>query len=168
MPKYRAVQVTSAGGPFEFVEKEIAQPGPRQVRVKIEACGLCHSDVLTKMGYWPGIQYPRIPGHEIAGVIDAIGSEVPDWKPGQRVGIGWYGGHCGHCESCRRGDFVTCRFGQITGITFDGGYAEYIIVPFQVLASIPEELSAVEAAPLMCAGITTFNSLRHRDRKSVV
>jgi len=161
MPNYRAVQVTSAGGPFELVEKEIAQPGPRQVRVKIEACGLCHSDVLTKMGYWPGIQYPRIPGHEIAGVIDAIGSEVPDWKPGQRVGIGWYGGHCGHCESCRRGDFVTCRFGQITGITFDGGYAEYIIVPFQVLASIPDELTAVDAAPLMCAGITTFNSLRH-------
>ena len=161
MSKYRAVQVTSAGGPFELVEKEIPQPGPRQVLVKVEACGLCHSDVLTKMGHWPGIKYPRIPGHEIAGVIEAVGSDVPDWKNGQRVGIGWYGGHCGHCESCRRGDFVTCRFGQIAGITYDGGYAEYIVVPFEALALIPNELTAVEAAPLMCAGITTFNSLRH-------
>jgi D-arabinose 1-dehydrogenase-like Zn-dependent alcohol dehydrogenase len=161
MPKMRAVQVASAGGPFELVEREIPQPGPRQVRVKVEACGLCHSDVLTKMALWPGIKFPRVPGHEIAGVVDAIGPDVPDWKLGQRVGIGWHGGHCGHCESCRRGDFITCRFGQIPGITYDGGYADYVLVPFEALALIPDELNAVEAGPLMCAGITTFNALRH-------
>ncbi len=161
MPKYRAVQVARAGGPFELVEREIPQPGPRQVRVKVEACGLCHSDVLTKMGLWPGIEFPRVPGHEIAGVIDAVGTEVPEWKSGQRVGIGWFGGNCGHCESCRRGDFITCRYLPIPGITIDGGYAEYVVVPFEALALIPEELSAVDAAPLMCAGVTTFNSLRN-------
>ena len=161
MAKMRAVQVVNAGGPFQLVEREIPQPGPRQVRVKVEACGLCHSDVLTKMGLWPGIQFPRVPGHEVAGAIDAVGSDVPDWNVGQRVGIGWHGGHCGHCESCRRGDFITCRYGQIPGITYDGGYADYILVPFEALALIPDELTAVEAGPLMCAGITTFNSLRH-------
>lgn len=167
MKKMRAVQVTGPGGPFEMVEREIPEPGPRQVRVKVQACGLCHSDSLTKEGHWPGIQYPRAPGHEIAGVIDAVGSEVPQWRPGQRVGIGWHGGHCDYCESCRRGSFVTCRRGQTPGITYDGGYADYVLVPFEALASIPDDLSAVEAGPLMCAGITTFNSLRNsgaRDR----
>jgi alcohol dehydrogenase/propanol-preferring alcohol dehydrogenase len=158
--KMRAVQVTQPGGPFELVEREIPQPGPRQVRVRVEACGLCHSDVMAKEGYFPGIQYPRVPGHEIAGVIDAVGSDVPDWKPGQRVGIGWHGGHCGHCERCRRGDFVTCQRMPVPGFTIDGGYAEYMVAPFESLASIPDGLSAVDAGPLMCAGITTFNSLR--------
>jgi D-arabinose 1-dehydrogenase-like Zn-dependent alcohol dehydrogenase len=166
MAKMRAVQVKSGNGPFEMVEREIPEPGPRQVRVKVEACGLCHSDSLTKMGIWPGIQYPRVPGHEIAGVIDAIGSQVPEWKVGQRVGVGWHGGHCGYCERCRRGDFITCVRGQIPGITYDGGYQDYVLVPFEALALIPEELSAAEAGPLMCAGITTFNSLRHSGAKA--
>ncbi len=161
MAKMRAVQVPNPGGPFQMVEREIPQPGPRQVRVKVQACGLCHSDSLTKEGYWPGIQYPRVPGHEIAGVIDAVGKDVPRWKPGQRVGIGWYGGHCGYCNACRRGSFVTCESGQISGITMDGGYADHVITPFEALALIPEELKAAEAGPLMCAGITTFNSLRN-------
>ena len=161
MPRMRAVQATRPGGPFEMVEREVPQPGPRQVRVKVQACGLCHSDSLTKEGHWPGIQYPRVPGHEIAGVIDAAGKEVPRWQPGQRVGIGWQGGYCGYCDSCRRGSFVTCQSAPIPGITTDGGYADYVVVPFEALASIPRELSAVEAGPLMCAGITTFNSLRN-------
>jgi D-arabinose 1-dehydrogenase-like Zn-dependent alcohol dehydrogenase len=144
-----------------MVEREIPQPGPREVRVKVQACGLCHSDSLTKEGHWPGIQYPRVPGHEISGVIDALGKEVPKWRAGQRVGIGWYGGHDGYCESCRRGSFITCQNLQIPGITRDGGYADYVVVPFEALASIPDDLSAVQAGPLMCAGITTFNSLRH-------
>jgi alcohol dehydrogenase/propanol-preferring alcohol dehydrogenase len=160
MPKMRAVQVTQAKGPFELVEREIPQPGPRQVRVRVEACGLCHSDATLKEGQWPGLRYPRVPGHEIAGVIDAVGADVPEWKTGQRVGIGWDGGHCGYCEPCRRGDFVTCRHLGIPGFTYDGGYAEYVVAPFEALASIPRELSAVEAGPLMCAGVTTFNSLR--------
>jgi len=157
----RAVQVSKSGGPFELVEREIPQPGPRQVRVKVQACGLCHSDALTKEGHWPGIAYPRVPGHEIAGVIDAVGSEVPRWKVGQRVGIGWLGGYCGHCESCRRGIFIACTNQQVTGITMDGGYQEFLVVPFEGLALIPDEISAVDAGPLMCAGITTFNSLRN-------
>lgn len=161
MPKMRAVQIARAGGPFEHVEREIPQPGKRQVRIKVQACGLCHSDVLTKEGLWPGVSYPRIPGHEIAGVIDAVGSEVPQWKPGQRVGVGWLGGYCGYCEACRRGSFVTCANQLISGITMDGGYADYVLVPFEGLALIPEELTAVDAGPLMCAGITTFNSLRN-------
>jgi len=143
------------------VEREILQPGPRQVRVKVQACGLCHSDVLTKEGHWPGMKYPRVPGHEVAGVIDAIGSEVPRWKPGQRVGVGWLGSYCGHCESCRRGSFVTCANQLISGVTMDGGYQDYVVVPFEALALIPDELSPIEAGPLMCAGITTFNSLRN-------
>ena len=157
----RAVQVPRPGGPFEIVEREILQPGPRQVRVQVQACGLCHSDVLTKEGHWPGMKYPRVPGHEVAGVIDAIGSEVPRWKPGQRVGVGWLGSYCGHCESCRRGSFVTCANQLISGVTMDGGYQDYVVVPFEALALIPDELSPIEAGPLMCAGITTFNSLRN-------
>lgn len=161
MPKMRAVQVNKPGGAFEMVEREIPQPGRREVRVKVQACGLCHSDSLTKQGHWPGIIYPRVPGHEIAGVIDHIGPEVPGWKVGQRVGIGWLGSYCGYCESCRRGSFVTCANQKITGITMDGGYEDYVLVPFEGLAAIPNEISPVDAGPLMCAGITTFNSLRN-------
>ena len=161
MPKMRAVQVSRPGGLFEMVEREIPEPGPRQIRVKVQACGVCHSDSLTKEGHWPGIAYPRVPGHEIAGVIDAVGSEVPHWKPGQRVGIGWLGSYCGYCESCRRGSFITCANQGITGITMDGGYQDYVLAPFEALASIPDEITPVEAGPLMCAGITTFNSLRN-------
>jgi len=144
-----------------MVEREIPEPGPRQVRVKVQACGLCHSDSLTKEGHWPGIKYPRVPGHEIAGVIDAIGSEVPQWRPGQRVGVGWLGSYCGYCQPCRRGSFVTCANQLISGITMDGGYQDYVLVPFEGLALVPDDLSPIEAGPLMCAGITTFNSLRN-------
>ncbi len=161
MAKMRVAQVPKPNADFEIVEREIPQPGPRQVRIKVQACGLCHSDSFTKMGLWPGIEYPRAPGHEIAGVIDAIGAGVPDWQPGQRVGVGWHGGHDGHCASCRRGDFITCVNARVPGISYDGGYAEYVVVPFEALARIPEELSPIEAGPLMCAGITTYNSLRH-------
>jgi len=161
MAKMRAVQVPSAKADFQLVEREIPTPAARQVRIRVQACGLCHSDLLTKEAMWPGIQLPRVPGHEIAGVIDAVGKEVPEWKVGDRVGVGWHGGNCGHCESCRRGDFVTCRYLQVTGISYDGGYADYVVVPFEALARIPAELSPADAAPLMCAGVTTFNSLRH-------
>jgi len=157
----RAVQVSRPGGPLELVERQVPEPGPRQVRVRVQACGLCHSDVLTREGHWPGIVYPRVPGHEIAGVIDAAGADVPKWKVGQRVGIGWLGGYCGYCEPCRRGNFVTCSNQQVTGITIDGGYQEFVVVPFEALAVIPDEISSVDAGPLMCAGITTFNSLRN-------
>jgi D-arabinose 1-dehydrogenase-like Zn-dependent alcohol dehydrogenase len=161
MAKMRAVQIPGAGGPFELVGREIPDPGAGWVRIKVQACGICHSDSLVKEGHWPGIAYPRVPGHEVAGTIDAVGSEVAGWKPGQRVGVGWYGGHCGYCESCRRGDFITCRKGLVTGISYDGGYADYMIAPAQTLALVPPELSAAEAAPLLCAGITTYNSLRN-------
>ena len=161
MAKMRVVRVTKANGPFELIEQDIPQPGPRHVRVKVEACGLCHSDSFTKEGIWPGIEYPRAPGHEIAGTIDAVGADVPKWKVGQRVGVGWHGGHCGYCDSCRRGDFITCSNGQVPGISYDGGYADYVVVPYEALAMMPAELPAREAAPLMCAGITTFNALRH-------
>ena len=157
----RAIQVSRPGGPFEMVEREIPQPGPRQVRVKVQACGLCHSDSLTKEGHFPGMTYPRVPGHEVAGVIDAVGSEVPRWRVGQYVGVGWLGSYCGYCDSCRRGSFVTCANQLITGITMDGGYQDYVLVPFEGLALIPNEISPVDAGPLMCAGITTFNSLRN-------
>lgn len=157
----RAVQVSRPGGPLEMVERPIPQPGPREVRVKVQACGLCHSDSLTKDGHWPGISYPRVPGHEIAGVIDAIGGDVPRWTPGHRVGIGWLGGYCGYCDACRRGIFIACANQRVTGITIDGGYQEYVLVPFEGLAAIPDEVAAVDAGPLMCAGITTFNALRH-------
>jgi len=156
------MQVRHPGGPIEMAEREVPEPGAGSVRIKVEACGICHSDVFTKDGLWPGIEFPRVPGHEIAGTIDAIGKEVVGWRAGERVGIGWHGGHCGHCLSCRRGDFVTCQVApQIPGITCDGGYAEYVIAPAEALALIPEGLKTVEAGPLMCAGITTFNSLRH-------
>src|SRR6185437_4596941 len=159
----RSVHVTKANGPFELVEKDIPEPGARQVRIKVQTCGICHSDSFTKEGLFPGIQYPRVPGHEIAGVIDVIGKNVStaQWKAGQRVAVGWHGGHCGYCESCRRGDFVTCRYGQVPGISYDGGYADYMIAPTEALAIIPDELSATDAAPLMCAGITTYNALRN-------
>lgn len=162
MPKTRALQISSKGGPFQLVEREMLQPPPGSVRIKVQACGICHSDIYTKEGIWPGLQYPRIPGHEVAGEIDALGSNVPGWSIGDRVGVGWHGGHCGYCESCRRGDFVLCGVaGQITGITVDGGYAEHMIAPAGVLARVPEQLSAADAAPLMCAGVTTYNSLRN-------
>ena len=162
MSTMHAVQVTRANGPLEIVEREIPEPAQGSVRIKIEACGICHSDSVTKEGIWPGIRFPRVPGHEIAGVIDAVGAGVAGWKEGQRVGVGWHGGHCGYCDSCRRGDFVTCQVApQIPGIAYDGGYAEYTIAPAGALALIPDGLSAVEAAPLMCAGVTTYNSLRN-------
>ncbi len=161
MPGMRAVQVTSAKGPFELVEREIPIPSAGQVLIKVQACGVCHSDALTKEGAFPGIAYPRVPGHEVVGVIDKVGERVPNWKPGQRVGVGWHGGHCGHCLSCRRGDFVTCVNLQIPGISYDGGYAEYMVAPFEALAEIPDDLLAAEAAPLLCAGITTYNALRN-------
>jgi D-arabinose 1-dehydrogenase-like Zn-dependent alcohol dehydrogenase len=162
MSKMRVVQVTHPNGPLELVEREIPEPGAGSVRIKVEACGICHSDSLTKEGAWPGIEYPRVPGHEIAGIIDAVGAGVAGWTAGQRVGVGWHGGHCGYCDSCRRGDFITCQIApQISGITYDGGYADYMIAPAGALALIPEGLSAVDAGPLMCAGITTFNSLRN-------
>jgi len=157
----RSVQVTRPNGPFEIVDRDIPEPDNKQVRMKVQACGICHSDSFTKQGSFPGIVYSRVPGHEIAGIIDKVGNDVTQWKPGQRVAVGWYGGHCGHCESCRRGDFITCKFAQVPGISYDGGYADYMIAPVETLASIPEELSAVEAAPLMCAGITTYNALRN-------
>src|SRR6266496_609706 len=157
----RSVQVSKANGPFEIVEKDIPEPGNRQVRIKVQACGVCHSDSFTKEGLFPGIQYPRVPGHEIAGLIDKLGADVTQWESGQRVAVGWHGGHCGHCESCRRGDFVTCKNLQVPGISYDGGYADYMIAPIEALALIPEQLSAIEAAPLMCAGITTYNALRN-------
>jgi D-arabinose 1-dehydrogenase-like Zn-dependent alcohol dehydrogenase len=156
-----SVQVSEPRGPFEIVERDIPEPGPMQVRIKVQACGVCHSDSFTKEGLFPGIQYPRVVGHEIAGVIDKVGKDVTQWEPRQRVAVGWHGGHCGHCESCRRGDFVTCTYLQVPGISYDGGYADYVIAPTQALALIPEQLSAVEAAPLMCAGITTYNALRN-------
>jgi len=164
----RSVQVSKPGGPFEMVERDIPEPDPMQVRIKVQACGICHSDSFTKEGLFPGIQYPRVPGHEIAGVIDAVGKGIAaattttsNWKEGQRVAVGWHGGHCGHCESCRRGDFVTCHYAQVPGISYDGGYSDYVIVPHETVALVPDELSATEAAPLMCAGITTYNALRN-------
>ncbi len=166
MAKMRAAQVGAGKAPFEIVEREIPEPGPGSVRVKVQASGICHSDSLTKEGIWPGIAYPRVPGHEVAGVVDALGQGVVDLKVGTRVGLGWHGGHCGHCDSCRRGDFITCRVGQIPGITFDGGHADYVVAPAVALARIPDSLSAADAGPLMCAGITTFNSLRHAGASS--
>jgi D-arabinose 1-dehydrogenase-like Zn-dependent alcohol dehydrogenase len=161
MPSMQAVQVSSANGAFEVVERDIPEPAAFQVRVKVQACGVCHSDSFTKTGGYPGLQFPRVPGHEIVGLIDAVGQGVPNWRMGQRVGVGWHGGHCGHCLSCRRGDFITCVNGKVPGLSYDGGYAEYMIAPFEALASVPDELSAAEAAPLLCAGITTFNALRN-------
>lgn len=162
MSKMRVVQVPRPNGPFELVEREIPEPGAGSVRIKVEACGICHSDSFTKEGTWPGIQYPRVPGHEVAGIIDALGTGVAGWTEGQRVGVGWHGGHCGYCDPCRRGDLFACQVkAQVAGVNYDGGYADYMIAQAEALALIPEELSAVEAGPLMCAGITTFNALRH-------
>ena len=162
MAKMRAVQVPHAGGPFEIVERDIPEAEAGMVRIKVQACGVCHSDQVTKDGLFPGIQYPCIPGHEVIGVIDAVGPDVPRWKVGQRVGAGWNGGYCGYCDSCRRGNFFACETStQVTGVTRDGGYAEYMVTPFSAIAAVPEELSSEEAAPLMCAGVTTFNCLRN-------
>jgi D-arabinose 1-dehydrogenase-like Zn-dependent alcohol dehydrogenase len=167
MPKMRAVQISRPKGPFEIVEREIPQPGPGAVRIKVQACGICHSDVLVKDGLMPGIQYPRVPGHEVVGVVDAVGAGVLGWAPGQRVGVGWHGGNCGYCDACRQGDTFAClTMTKITGLTQDGGYADYMISPAESLARVPDELSAVEAAPLMCAGITTFNCLRNSGVRS--
>ena len=161
MPRMKAAQVAKPNADLEVVERDVPDPKPRQVRIRVQACGVCHSDMFTVTGAFPGIQYPRVPGHEVVGIIDAVGADVPDWKQGMRVGVGWHGGHCGHCSSCRRGDFITCAQGQIPGISYDGGYAEYMIAPFEALAAIPDDLKSEDAAPLLCAGITTFNALRH-------
>lgn len=167
MSTMRVAQVREPNGPFELVEREIPVPGVGWVRIKVEACGICHSDSLTKEGLWPGIEFPRVPGHEVAGVIDAVGTGVAGWTKGQRVGVGWHSGHCGDCDNCRRGNFFACEVSLlVSGVSFDGGYAEYMIAPAEALALIPEELSDVEAAPLMCAGITTFNSLRNSGARS--
>jgi D-arabinose 1-dehydrogenase-like Zn-dependent alcohol dehydrogenase len=161
MAKMKAAVIPKAGAEFEIVERDIPSPAAGQVRIKVTACGICHSDVFTKEGSWPGITYPRSPGHEIAGVIDALGTGVTTWKPGQRVGVGWHGGHDGTCPSCRRGDFITCVNGKVPGIHYDGGYQEYVVVPQEAVASMPDGMDPVACAPLMCAGITTFNALRH-------
>jgi len=157
----KVAQVSNPGADFQIVEREIPEPGPGHVRIKVQACGVCHSDVLTKEGAWPGIQYPRVPGHEVAGIIDELGAGVSEWKKGQRVGVGWHGGHDGTCLACRRGDFGNCQNMKIAGISYDGGYEQYMVAPVEALAAMPENLSDVEAAPLLCAGITTFNALRH-------
>ena len=164
--KMKVAQIAKAGGDWELVEREIPAPAADQVRVKVEACGICHSDVLVKDGLWPGIQYPRVPGHEVAGRIDALGSSVKAWEKGQRVGVGWHGGHCFYCEQCRRGDFAMCLNRKVTGIDFDGGYAEYMIAPAAALAAIPDELPAEEAGPFMCAGVTVYNALRNSGARS--
>ena len=157
----KAAQVSRPGGMIEIVNREIPNPGANQVRIKVQACGVCHSDVFTKDGLWPGIQYPRIPGHEVVGTIDEIGVAVIGWQKGQRVGVGWHGGHDGTCDACRRGDFRNCNNLQVPGISYDGGYQEYMIAPVEALVSLPESLNFIEAAPLLCAGLTTFNALRH-------
>ena len=158
----RAVQVPEAKGPFEIVEREIPEPRAGWVRIKVQACGICHSDSLVKEGQWPGIQYPRVPGHEVIGVVDLVGERVKPWKTGQRVGVGWHGGNCGYCDHCRRSEFFACEVALLTtGISFDGGYAEYLVAPAEALAHVPDELSAIDGAPLMCAAVTTFNALRN-------
>ena len=166
MSKMRAVQVPRPNGPLEIVEREIPDPGPGSVRIKVQACGICHSDTITKDGLFPFIQYPRIPGHEVVGIIDSVGAGVARWSTGQRVGVGWHGGQCGYCDECRRGNFFACQTATlITGITSDGGYAEYMVAPSSALALVPDSLSAVEAGPLMCAGVTTFNALRNSNAR---
>jgi D-arabinose 1-dehydrogenase-like Zn-dependent alcohol dehydrogenase len=160
MPKMRAVQVAKRNGPLELIERDLPQPGPGEVRIRVQACGVCHSDAVAVQGLFPSVPYPIVPGHEIAGVIDAVGSGVIGWKVGTRVGVGWFGGHCGRCEPCRRGDLVDCRNLRIPGINYDGGYADAMIAPADALALIPDDLSAAQAAPLLCAGVTTFHALR--------
>lgn len=161
MTTSRVMEVPKPGADFRLVEREVPKPGPGQVRIRVEACGICHSDMLVKGGYWPGIQYPRVPGHEVAGRVDEVGEGVRTWAKGDRVGVGWYGGHCGVCRSCRQGKFVLCQEGLVCGISYDGGYADHMIAPQQALARIPDEIGAAEAGPLLCAGITTFNALRN-------
>jgi len=163
----RVAQVSAANGPFELVERERPNPGPNSVRVAVDACGVCHSDTLTKTGAWPGIVLPRVPGHEVIGRVDAVGPGVEGWKVGQRVGVGWHGGYCGRCDPCRRGQFFACVTGPpVTGISHDGGYGDYMIAPVTSLARVPDGLSATDAAPLMCAGVTTFNALRNSGARS--
>ena len=156
----KAAQIPKAGADFEIVEREIPKPGAGHVRIKVQACGVCHSDMFTKEGAWPGIQYPRVPGHEVAGIIDELGEGVSEWKKGQRIGVGWHGGHDGTCLQCRRGDFGNCQNLKIAGISYDGGYQQYMVAPVEALTAMPEGLSDAEAAPLLCAGITTYNALR--------
>lgn len=157
----KLAQIPKPGGAFEFVEREIPQPSPGQVRIKVRACGVCHSDSFTKEGSWPGIQYPRVPGHEVVGIIDEVGAAVSVWKKAQRVGVGWHGGQDNTCRECRRGDFRNCRNLKVPGISYDGGYKEYMVAPVEALVPIPETLGDAEAAPLLCAGVTTYNALRH-------
>jgi len=157
----KAAQVPGPGADFQIVERKIPEPTAEQVRIKVQACGVCHSDVLTKDGSWPGIQYPRVPGHEVAGIVDKVGDGVSEWKVGQRAGVGWHGGHDGTCRECRRGDFCNCRNAMVCGISYDGGYQQYMVAPAKALVAIPDSLSDVDAAPLLCAGITTYNALRH-------
>src|ERR1700719_3265463 len=157
----KAAQIPKPGADFQIVDREIPQPGPGQVRIKVQACGVCHSDMFTKEGAWPGIEYPRVPGHEVAGIVDEVGAGVSEWKEGQRAGVGWHGGHDGTCLRCRRGDFGNCQNLKIAGVSYDGGYQQYMVAPVEALTAIPASLSDVEAAPLMCAGITTYNALRH-------
>jgi D-arabinose 1-dehydrogenase-like Zn-dependent alcohol dehydrogenase len=157
----KVAQIAKAGGSFEIVDREIPEPGVGHVRIKVQACGVCHSDVLTVEGGWPGLEYPRVPGHEVAGVVDAVGAGVSSWKKGQRVGVGWHGGHDNTCRECRRGDFGNCRNMKVAGISYDGGYQQYMVAPVEALVSIPDSLSDVDAAPLLCAGITPYNALRH-------
>ena len=161
MSKMRAVVVSKANAPFEIVEREVPEPGAGQVRIKVEACGVCHSDAFVKAGGFPGMQLPRVPGHEIAGRVDAVGPGVTQWKAGDWVGVGWHGGHCFQCDACRRGLFINCEKAQITGISYDGGYAEYSVVRSEAVARLPATLTAVEAGPLLCAGVTTYNALRN-------
>ncbi len=157
----KVAQISKPGAGFQIVDREIPQPGAGHVRIKVQACGVCHSDVLTVEGAWPGIEYPRVPGHEVAGIIDEVGDGVSAWKKGQRVGVGWHGGQDNTCLECRRGDFRNCRNLKICGISYDGGYQQYMVAPVEALVAIPKNLSDAEAAPLLCAGITTYNALRH-------
>jgi D-arabinose 1-dehydrogenase-like Zn-dependent alcohol dehydrogenase len=161
MAQMKAAQVPKPGADFQIVEREIPEPGAREVRIKVQACGVCHSDVLTKEGLWPGIEYPRVPGHEVAGIIDEVGAAVSEWTKGQRVGVGWHGGHDGTCRECRRGDFRNCQNVKVCGISYDGGYQQYMVAPAEAVVAIPESLTDVDAGPLLCAGITTYNALRH-------
>src|ERR1700694_4774560 len=158
----KAAQISKPGGDFEIVEREIPKPGAGQVRIKVQACGVCHSDVLTKEGSWPGIQYPRVPGHEVAGIIDEVGTGVSAWKKGQRVGVGWHGGQDGTCRECRRGDFRNCRNLKIAGISYDGGYQQYMVAPVEALVAMPENLREVDAGPMICAGAPTVGGIRSR------